>query len=121
MLMNRLTKYDSCNSLLQRNKINIYDNTNKPGIQQRLLMCPNCNHKHLIIVMDKKARRMMQENKKDRDRIAGIGKRSGKLKQSNQLTGSQAESLQRQTEKLWGDIEKRTAELDEYSKRLMNE
>lgn len=73
------------------------------------------------MVMDKTSRRMMQENKKDREKIGNINKRAQTLKGQYQLTEEQAMKNLSQVEKIQARIDKRTKELDERSQRLANE
>lgn len=119
--MSRYTKCESCDTLIQPNQINIYDKTIKPGIQARLWECPSCNHKQLIMVSDKTARRMMQDNRKDREKISGINKQSALLRKNNKLTQHKAQSFLDQVETLQGRIDERTEELDKRVRSLTNE
>ncbi|GGB56727.1 hypothetical protein GCM10011409_37860 [Lentibacillus populi] len=119
--MSRYTKCESCDTLIQPNQINIYDKTVKPGIQARLWECPSCNHKQLIMVSDKTARRMMQDNRKDREKISGINKQSALLRKNNKLTQTKAQTFLMQVEKIQRQIDKRTEQLDTRVRSLTNE
>lgn len=112
---------ESCNKKMPGSAVNIHDKQIKPGIQARVWDCNRCKHEHFIMVMDKTSRRMMQENKKDRQKIGNINKRAQILKGQNQLTGEQATKNLSQVEKIQARIDKRTKELDEHSQRLANE
>ncbi|MCC2250508.1 hypothetical protein JUJ52_11100 [Virgibacillus sp. AGTR] len=119
--MINLTKCESCNSLIHSKQINIHDNTIKSGIQARYWDCPHCNHKHLILVMDKTSKRLMKDNKKDRERMASINKRAQALRMRNQLSDGQAKLFVEQVEKIETRIKKRTDQLDVRSKKLIKD
>ncbi len=119
--MLNLIQCESCKGLISGAAVNIHDKQIKPGIQARVWDCNNCGHEHFIMVMDKTSRRMMQENKKDREKIGNINKRAQILKGQNQLTEEQAVKDLSQVEMIQARIDKRTKELDERSQRLANE
>lgn len=99
----------------------VYDKEIKPGIQARLWTCHHCNDNHLIMVMDKKSRRMMKENREDRERIGGINRKSQQLKKQNKFTSEQAQDALKRMEEVEECINERTSKLDIYTKRLINE
>lgn len=119
--MSQLTKCESCDKHIQSNQINVYDKTIKPGIQSRQWKCVHCGHKHLINIMDKTTRRLMKENKEDRKRIGGINRKSQLLRKQNKFTSIQAQEAFKKMEEFEERINKRTQELDERSRMLINE
>ena len=119
--MDNLTQCESCRKYIQPNQINIYDKTIKPGIQSRQWKCIHCNHDHIVIVMDKTTRRLMKENKKDRERIGGINRNSQLLRRQQKFTSKQAQESLKRMEVIGERIDKRTKELDERSRKLIDE
>lgn len=119
--MFKITQCDNCNGLIFPKQLQVDDKEIKPGMQMRYWSCPVCNHHHVIMIMDKVSRRMMQDNKKDKEKIAGIHKRSSQLRIANQLTESKIKSQEKQIESIKRRIDKRTADLDQRSQRLLRE
>ena len=119
VIMFNIVHCDNCEGVIFPKQVEIKDEPLKPGIQIRYWKCPICNHRHLIMVLDKKSRRMIEENKKDRIKIDNINKRAAVLKESNRFTDKQAQSFLSQVEKLNERIDKRTVELDNHSKNLL--
>ncbi|MCT1577548.1 hypothetical protein M3E13_11530 [Oceanobacillus kimchii] len=114
-----ITRCDKCDGLLFPKQLKVQDDLYKPGIEIRNWRCPLCNHRHVIMVLDKKSKRMMLENKKDNERIAGVNKRSSALKESNQLTQEKALMFVDKVEKIKKRIDQRTKLIDEHSKKLI--
>lgn len=119
--MTKMVKCDSCNKLMKPNQISIQDITVKPGIQKRLWHCVHCEQEHLIMITNKKTRRLMKENKEDRERIGKINKRSQLLKKQNNFTSGQAKKALLDVEKIEKRIEERTEEIDKLSRELIDE
>lgn len=99
----------------------VEDKEIKPGKQMRYWSCPVCNHQHVIMIMDKTSRRLMQQNKRDSEKIAGIHKRMNQLRNANQLTESRKQSLIKQCDSIQEDIDNRKEDIDQRSKRLHHE
>lgn len=112
---------ESCNQNVDPNKVKVYNKTIKPGIQARYWGCPKCKHRTPIIVMDKVSRRMMEDNRKDRDKIGGINRNSQMLRSRNKFTSEQAQDALSRMEVIEDRINKRTKELDERSQSLIDE
>lgn len=116
-----ITRCDKCNGLIFPKQMQVQDKEIKPGKQLRYWSCPLCNHRHVIMIMDKTSRRLMQQNKRDSEKIAGINKQSSQLRKANQLTESKVQSFSNQIESIQQRIKQRKKELDERSKRLFHE
>lgn len=71
--------------------------------------------------MDKVSRRMMEDNRKDRDKIGGINRNSQMLRSRNKFTSEQAQDALSRMEVIEDRINKRTKELDERSQSLIDE
>nr|QRZ18296.1 hypothetical protein JUJ52_00590 [Virgibacillus sp. AGTR] len=71
--------------------------------------------------MDKTSKRLMKDNKKDRERMASINKRAQALRMRNQLSDGQAKLFVEQVEKIETRIKKRTDQLDVRSKKLIKD
>lgn len=119
--MSQLNQCESCNKHIQSNLIDVRDKQIKPGIQKRSWKCIHCNHEHLIIVTDKISRRMMKENKKDRERIGGINRKSQLLRKQDKFTSLQAQEALKKMEEIEQRINDRTTKLDERSRMLIDE
>lgn len=112
---------DKCNKHNYPNQLQIKNITIKPGIQKRLWNCVHCNQEHLIMITNKKTRRLMKENKRDRERIGKINKRSQLLHKQNNFTPGQAKKALLDVEKIEERIKERTEEINKLSRELMDE
>lgn len=119
--MFNITQCDKCEGLIFPKQMQVQDKEIKPGKQMRYWSCPVCNHHHVIVVMDKTSRRLMQQNRKDNEKITGIHKQSSQLRKANQLTENKIQSLTKQIETIEQRIDKRTIELKERSEKLLHE
>lgn len=63
----------------------------------------------------------MKENRKDRERISGINRRSQQLKKQGKFTSGQAKYALKQQEEIEQRINERTGRLDKLSKELMDD
>lgn len=89
--MNNLIECDLCNKHIASGQVQLKDTSFKPGKQKRTWQCPCCNTEHLVIVIDKRSRHMMKENKEDRERIAGIHRKAKLLTDAGKLSKEQAD------------------------------
>ena len=112
---------DKCNKHNHPNQLQIKNITIKPGIQKRIWLCAHCGYEHLIMITNKKTRRMMRDNKEDRKRIGKINKQSQLLHKQNNFTSGQAKKALEDMEKIEERIKKRTEEIDKLSRGLMDE
>lgn len=119
--MNYVIECDNCNKHIASNQLRIEDITIKPGLQKRVWKCVHCDYEHLIMITNKKTRRMMKENKEDRERIGKINRRSQLLRKQNNFTSGQAKKALSDMEKIEERIKERTKELDELSRELMDD
>lgn len=119
--INKLIECDSCNKHIASSQVQLKDTTFKPGKQKRTWQCPYCNAEHLVIVTDKRSRRMMKENKEDRERIAGIHRKAKLLTDAGKLSKEQADKNLQHIKSIGKRIDERTKELDERSRKLMDE
>lgn len=119
--MDRVIECDKCNKHNHPNQLQIKDIIIKPGIQKRIWLCVRCDYEHLIMITNKKTRRLMRENKEDRKRIGKINKRSQLLHKQNNFTSEQAKKALEDMEKIEERIKERTQEIDKQSKELMDE
>ncbi|WP_040981061.1 hypothetical protein [Oceanobacillus jeddahense] len=119
--MFNITQCDECNGLIFPKQMQVQDKEIKPGKQMRYWNCPVCNHQHVIMIMDKTSRRLMQQNKKDNEKISGIHKQSTQLRKANQLTESKTQSFLNQIDTIQQRIDKRKKDIDQRSKKLLHE
>lgn len=116
-----LIKCESCGKHIQSSQVAVRDKQIKPGIQKKVWKCPHCKHEYLITVTDKKVRRMMQDNKKDRERIKGIHNKSKLLRNSNKLTAEQAQKNAEDIETVSERINKRIEDMEHQVRMLKDE
>lgn len=116
-----LIQCSECKNVVSEGRVEVYDNEIKPGIQARVWVCPHCKHKHLITVMDKAARRMMEANKEDRKKIGNINRVAINQRSRGVLNRTQARNNIDRIEKLEDVIKERTKELDKRMKGLIDE
>lgn len=115
--MTNLIQCDKCKNVISSDRIKVYDKTIKPGTEARLWKCPHCKHKHLVTVIDKAVRRIMETIKKDRRKIGNINKKA----RSGVMNLEQMKYNLNRVDKLNEEIDKRTKKLDKRMKGLINE
>lgn len=119
--MNNLIECDSCNKYIAGNQVQLKDTTVKSGIQKRTWQCPYCKKENLIIIMNKTIKRMMKENKEDRERIGDIHKKAKLLMDAGKLKKDQATKNIKEVEQINKRIDKRTKGIDEKARKLMDD
>lgn len=118
--MDNLIQCDRCKNIINPKNIKIYDTNIGSGIQARLWNCTHCNEKHLITVMDKTARRMMKDNKEDREKIGMINKVAIHQRSVEKLNLTQAQYNIKRVEQLEKSIADRTKKLDDRMQGLVD-
>lgn len=101
--------------------IKIKDIDIKNGVKKRVWVCFECGYQHLILIHNKATRRLMLENKKDRQRISKINKMSRNLYKQGKLIDEQARKALKEVRKIEERINSRTNEIDRMSKKLMDD
>ena len=106
---------------MKPNQIRISDHQVKPGIQRKDWNCIHCDHENLIMFINKTIKRMMKENKEDRERIGGIHKKAKLLMDAGKLKKDQATNNIKEVEKINKRIDKRIKAIDEKARKLMDD